>query len=163
MKLGLSLLICFLITTACSYFSNKTELETPSSVPKYYIVLVQGEFVRVIPELINQNGLEHWKIALVPKPYSLGQQRYDIEFQYSGHTSVKNVAMFYRVDTKEKLSSENVNADSKTLISKLNPAEKITFSDLSMPIDTPIYVEVDWQEGNNINKGTGTFLIKTTS
>jgi hypothetical protein len=163
MKLVLWLLICILITNGCSYFSNKTKLETPSSVPKYYIVLEQGEFIRVIPEFMNQTGLEHWKIALVPKPYSLGRQGYDIEFQNSGHTSIKNVTMVYRVDTKEKLSGENVKADSKTLISKLDPAEKITFSDISLPIDTPIHVEVDWQEGNNINEGTGTFLIKTAS
>ncbi|MCU6798291.1 hypothetical protein OB236_39800 [Paenibacillus sp. WQ 127069] len=110
-------------------------------------------------ELTKQNGLEHWKLALIPKYFAPGQQNYDLEFQNSGDISVQSVTVYYRVDIKEKLSGTIVKPDSKTVVSKLDPNEKLTLSDLNLPIDTPISVEVDWLEGNRINKGTGVFRI----
>ncbi|SFL36797.1 hypothetical protein SAMN03159341_105303 [Paenibacillus sp. 1_12] len=110
-------------------------------------------------ELTKQSGLEHWKLALLPKTNSLGQQGYDIEFQNTGEASVKSVVVYYRIDTKEKLSGKTVKADSKTVISKLDPNEKITLSDLTLPMDTPISVAVEWLEVNHISMGSGIFKI----
>jgi hypothetical protein len=109
--------------------------------------------------LTKQSGLEHWRLALIPKINSLGKQEYDIEFQNSGDTSVKSVTIYYRVDTKEKLLGKTVKADFQTMISKLDANEKITLSDLTLPINTPIQVEVDWLVGSTITRGTGTFQI----
>ncbi len=96
---------------------------------------------------------------MIPKSFAPGQQNYDLEFQNSGDISVQSVTVYYRVDTKEKLSGTIVKPDSKTVVSKLDPNEKLTLSDLNLPIDTPISVEVDWLEGNRINKGTGVLII----
>ncbi|MDQ0878284.1 hypothetical protein QFZ77_006943 [Paenibacillus sp. V4I3] len=120
---------------------------------------------RILPvdtTLTNQNGLENWKLVMIPKINALGQQGYDIEFMYTGSASVKSVVVYYRVDTEEKLSGKTVKADSKTVVSKLDSNEKITLSDLVLPLNIPVSVEVDWLEGNHINKGTGTFKITET-
>lgn len=45
------------------------------------------------------------------------------------------------------------------VISKLDPNQKITLSDLTLPINTPIQVEVDWLVGSTIKRETGTFQI----
>lgn len=95
-----------------------------------------------------------------PKVDLVGQQVYDLEFQYTGESPIKDVTVYYRIDTKEKLSSSIVKADSKTIVSDLDKNEKITLSELILPLNTPISVEVDWLKGNFIDKGIGTFNIK---
>ncbi|MDF2652030.1 MAG: hypothetical protein K0Q73_7835 [Paenibacillus sp.] len=110
-------------------------------------------------QLTNQNHLEHWKLVMLPNTRSPGQQTYDIEIQNAGETSAESVTVYYRVDTKEKLSGTTVKADSTTAVSKLDPNEKITLLDLTFPIDTPISLEVVWLEGNHISRGSGAFMI----
>ncbi|NOU96751.1 hypothetical protein GC093_26540 [Paenibacillus sp. LMG 31456] len=138
------LLVCLLvILTGCSKNTASTDYEVRS----------------VVTELTKQDGLDNWKLAMVPRTNTLGQQGYDIEFINSGNASVTNVTVYYRIDSKEKLSSPTVKADSKTVVSKLDPHEKISLADLTLPINTPISMEVDWLEGNHISKGTGIFKI----
>ncbi|WP_405156377.1 hypothetical protein [Paenibacillus sp. FSL K6-0108] len=108
----------------------------------------------------KQNNLNDWKVIMSPKVDLVGQQVYDLEFQYTGESPIKDVTVYYRIDTKEKLSSSIVKADSKTIVSDLDKNEKITLSELILPLNTPISVEVDWLKGNFIDKGIGTFNIK---
>ncbi|UPK46363.1 hypothetical protein [Paenibacillus pabuli] len=108
----------------------------------------------------KQNNLNDWKVIMSPKVDLVGQQVYDLEFQYTGESPIKDVTVYYRIDTKEKLSSSIVKADSKTIVSDLDKNEKITLSELILPSNTPISVEVDWLKGNFIDKGIGTFNIK---
>lgn len=110
-------------------------------------------------QLTKQNNLDNWKLSMVSRVNTVGQQGYGIEFQYTGNSSVKDVTVYYRVDTKEKLSGKIVKADSKTIVSKLEQNEKITLSDINLPVDTPISVAVNWLDGNYIKKGSGTFEI----
>jgi len=110
-------------------------------------------------QLTKQDGLDNWKVIMVSRINNVGQQGYNIEFQYTGESSVKDVTVYHRVDTKEKLSGKIIKADSKTMVSKLEQNEKITLSDLNLPVDTPISVAVDWLDGNFIRKGSGTFEI----
>lgn len=142
-KLPLWLVLLFVVLSGCS----------TSSEPD------NTKFRSVSTELTKQQGLEHWKLVMLPKTNGLGEQAYDIEFQYTGEASVKGVTVYYRIDTEEKLSAPTVKADSKTVISKLDPNEKITLSELILPIDVPVSVEVDWLEGNRISRGTGVFKI----
>lgn len=117
---------------------------------------------KVLPvdtELIKEDGLDEWKVSLLPGVNSLGQQGYELSVQNKSDASIENVTIYYRVDSKEKLSAQTVKADSQTVISKLDSNESITLSDLSLPIGTPIQVEVDWQVGTTIRRGTGTFQI----
>ncbi|MFD0676369.1 MULTISPECIES: hypothetical protein [unclassified Paenibacillus] len=143
-KMSLLLVCLIAMFTGCSKSTDSTHTEVRSVVTT---------------ELTKQDGLDHWKLRMVPKVNTLGQQGYDIEFQNSGDASVKDVTVYYRIDTKEKLSGSTVKADSKTVVSKLDPNEKISLSDLTLPVNTPISVEVDWLEGNHISKGTGIFKI----
>ncbi|WP_413376380.1 hypothetical protein [Paenibacillus taichungensis] len=108
----------------------------------------------------KQNNLNDWKVIMLPKVDSVDQQVYDLEFQYTGESPIKDVTVYYRIDTKEKLSKSIVKADSKTIVSDLDKNEKITLSELILPPNTPISVEVDWLKGNFIDKGVGTFNIK---
>ena len=71
-------------------------------------------------QLVQQHDLDNWKLSMVPSTNTVGQQGYDIEFRYTGNSSVKNVTIYYRVDTKEKLSGKIVKADSRTIVSKLD-------------------------------------------
>jgi hypothetical protein len=143
MRKFLIIMACIIFIVGCSKNTNNKD----------------SEILSVDTALTNQNGLENWKLVMIPKINSLGQQGYDIEFMYTGSAPVKSVVVYYRVDTKEKLSGKTVKADSKTVVSKLDPNEKISLSDLVLPINIPVSVEVDWLEGNYINKGTGTFNI----
>ncbi|NOU68828.1 hypothetical protein GC096_32940 [Paenibacillus sp. LMG 31461] len=140
----------FLIVMACIIFILGCSKNTDNK---------DSKILPVDTALTNQNGLENWKLVMISKINALGRQGYDIEFMYTGSASVKSVVVYYRVDTKEKLSGKTVKADSKTVVSKLESNEKITLSDLELPINIPVSVEVDWLEGNHINKGTGTFNI----
>lgn len=143
MRKLLVIMACFLFIVSCSKNADN----------------VDSKILSFDTSLTNQNGLENWKLLMLPKINTLGQQGYDIEFMYTGSAFVKSVVVYYRVDTKEKLSGKNVKADSKTVVSKLDPNEKITLSDLALPINIPVSVEINWLEGNHINKGTGTFNI----
>lgn len=142
-KLPLWLVLLFVVLSGCSTGSEPDNTK----------------FRTVSTELTKQQGLEHWKLVMLPKTNGLGEQAYNMEFQYTGDTSVRSVTVYYRIDTKEKLSAPTVKADSKTVISKLDPYEKITLSELILPIDVPVSVEVDWLEGNHVNRGTGVFQI----
>jgi len=108
----------------------------------------------------KQNNLNDWKILMSPKTDLVGQQVYDLVFQYIGESPIKDVTVYYRIDTKEKLSRSIVKADSKTVVSDLDKNGKITLSELILPINTPISVAVNWLKGNFIDKGVGTFHIK---
>ncbi|WP_127582575.1 hypothetical protein [Paenibacillus koleovorans] len=110
-------------------------------------------------ELSKSQGLENWNLVMIPKSDLLGKLVYDIEFQYTGEPPAKSVVVYYRIDTEEKLKAPTVKADSKTVVSTLSRLEKITLSELVLPIDTPISVEVDWFLGNQIKRGTGVFTI----
>jgi len=48
-------------------------------------------------ELTKQNDLDQWKLSMVPKVNTVGQQGYDIEFQYIGEAQVKDVTVYYRI------------------------------------------------------------------
>ncbi|WP_090827223.1 hypothetical protein [Paenibacillus sp. yr247] len=63
-------------------------------------------------KLTKQNGLKHWKLALL----------YRKQILWGIKDKILN---YFRVDTKEKLSGKTVKADSQTMISKLDPNEKI--------------------------------------
>jgi hypothetical protein len=116
------------------------------------------EMTSVKTELIKQQNLEHWKLALIPKA-NFSDRQYDIEAQYTGSSFINSAILVYRVDTKEKLSSRIIKPDAQVIVSKLDPNEKITFTDLSFPIDTPIQVGLTWAEGSHISNGDGTFQI----
>lgn len=142
MRKFLIVMVCIIFIMGCSKNTDK-----------------DSKILPVDTTLTTQNGLENWKLVMIPKINALGQQGYDIEFMYTGSATVRSVVVYYRVDTKEKLAGKAVKADSKTIVSKLESNEKITLSDLDLPINIPVSVEVDWLEGNHINKGTGTFNI----
>jgi|GEM_PF-5316495 len=132
-----------LLLTACSAQSSNNTLQ---------------EIPPIKTELIKQQNLDRWKLALIPKN-NFAERQYDIEAQYTGSNSIESVALVYRIDTKEKLSGKVIKPDAKVVVSKLDANEKITFTDLSFPNDTPIQVGLTWADGSHITHGDGTFRI----
>ncbi|MCR8645518.1 hypothetical protein NV379_23045 [Paenibacillus sp. N1-5-1-14] len=143
-KLKVLVLCVFFILTGCS--GNQENKDTKSR--------------SVIIDFSEQNNLNDWKVSMLTKLDLVGQQVYDLEFQYTGESPIKDITVYYRIDTKDKLSRSIVKADSKTIVSNLDKNEKIILSELILPLNTPISVEVDWLKGNFIDKGIGKFKIK---
>lgn len=133
-----------MMLTACSSADKGGKVEGPSSVKT---------------ELTNPQHLEQWKLSLLPKLSPGTSWQYSIEVQYTGEQTVSNVVVVYRVDTKEKMSGSTIRPDAKMIVSKLEPNEKITIEDLSLPLNTPIQVGVTWLSVNTYLNGAGTFTI----
>jgi len=110
-------------------------------------------------KLTNQNGLDKWDLSMEPRIDTAGQQVYNMELTYTGDSTITGVTVYHRVDSAEKLAGKIVKADSKTIFSTIEQHDKITLSDLTLPVQTPISIGLDWQDGNHIYKGSGVFVI----